>query len=91
MDLSQLIQMGCYKTEPKGKSARNRAIYNPDKVRWSEGGDEGKTERGRQPLMLKARTRLLGSRIWKRASPALQPPDKGSVAVSLTLPFIPVL
>lgn len=43
--------MGCYKTEPKGKSARNRAIYNPDKVRWSEGGEEGKTERGRQPLM----------------------------------------
>lgn len=50
MELSQLIQMGCYKTEPKGKSARNRAIYNPDKVRWSEGGEEGKTERGRQPL-----------------------------------------
>lgn len=33
--------MGCYKTEPKGKSARNRAIYNPDKVRWSEGGEDG--------------------------------------------------
>lgn len=45
--------MGCYKTEPKGKSARNRAIYNPDKVRWSEGGEEGKTECGRQPLMLR--------------------------------------
>lgn len=41
MELSQLIQMGCYKTEPKGKSARNRAIYNPDKVRWSEGGERG--------------------------------------------------
>lgn len=34
--------MGCYKTEPKGKSTRNRAIYNPDKVRRSEGGERGK-------------------------------------------------
>lgn len=64
MEPSQLIQMGCYKTEPKGKSARNRAIYNPDKVRWSEGGEEGRRERGRQPLVLRARAQGLGSRIW---------------------------
>lgn len=63
MEASQLIQMGCYKTEPKGRSTRNRAIYNPDKVGWREGGEGGKG-RTRQEAAPDAKSKDV--MVWQR-------------------------